>query len=144
MGNETIILNDGAKTYDIVDTRGEKLGEITLNVNDNRLPERFEKTEKDIRNAIGFIKVELGKGKDPMEVLKKSEKKVMDAMNYLFDKDISSTFFSITSPFTLLPDGQFFVENVINAVQTLIAKENKTRIETLKERTKKYTEKYNK
>ena len=142
MNNDMIVLDDGVKTYEIVDTKGEKLGEIKLNVNDNRLPERFEKTEMDIRNIVGFIKMELAKGKDPMTVLKKSEKKVADAINYLFDKDIASTFFSITSPFTLLPDGQFFVENVINAIRVLIEDENEKRIKALNDRVKKYTEKY--
>ena len=55
---------------------------------------------------------------------------------------MSEKFFSITSPFTVLDGGQFFVENVINAIRGVIEQKRNVKLEAVQRRVDKYTAKY--
>ena len=65
-------------------------------------------------------------------------------IDYLFNSNVSKSFFSITSPFTVLANGEFFVENVLNAIGKLIEAETGKRFEKVQTKINQYTSKYHK
>ena len=72
------------------------------------------------------------------------EEKLNKQIDYLFNSKVSQSFFSITSPFTVLANGEFYIENVLNAIGGLIEAETGKRFNKIKTKVDKYAKKYHK
>jgi hypothetical protein len=132
-----ISVDDGSKVYDIVNQRKEKLGQFVFSPADVGIVERYEDALKefdDIQNNL--------EGTNDASAVSVASDRMKIAIDKLFNADVSGSFFSITSPFTLLESGEFFVVNVLNAVKAVIEKETGTRLNRAKTRASKYTQKY--
>lgn len=138
MGN-VIKIDDGSEVFDIVNTRGELLGQFTFIPSDFDLVKRYEETVA----AFEKMQSELqGKENPSLEDIKEMDERMGKQVDYLFNAPVSEKFFSITSPFTMLNSGQFFVENVINAIRGVIEQKRNVKLQAVENHVKKYTQKY--
>ena len=151
MGN-VIKIDDGSEVFDIVNTRGELLGQFTFIPSDFDLMKRYDYTVKVFENIqhelIERSEAEKQEGMEEeansgaMEYLKSLDKRMGEAIDYLFNAPVSEKFFSITSPFTMLNSGQFYVENVINAIRAVIEQKRNVKLQAVQSQVEKYTQRY--
>lgn len=134
-----IVIDDGSRIYNIKNKRGEILGKFTFIPSDvDGLVERYD------HSVSVFQELENSIGKDSdKKTLLEARNKIMKAIDDLFNADVSGAFFSITGPFTPLESGEFYVVNIIKAVQAVIEKETGRRLQKV-DRASKYTQKYHK
>lgn len=138
MGN-VIKIDDGSEVFDIVNTRGELLGQFVFIPSDFDLVKRYEETVKKFED----MQKELQEKENPtINDIKELDKRMGEQVNYLFNAPVAEKFFSITSPFTMLNNGQFFVENVINAIRGVIEQKRNVKLQAVENHVKKYTDKY--
>lgn len=135
---ERIKINDGSKSYEIVNQNDKVLGTFTFNPSDMNIVEKYNDVVKNLKMAIE----KMGEGNDA--ALIEASSLLRDKMDVLFGEDTSKTFFSITGPLTPLANGQLFIESVLEGIGAVIETEMKVRVEKVRGRMDKYTEKYNK
>lgn len=137
--SNVIQIDDGSEVFDIVNKRGEKLGQFKFTPSDFDLVKRYDETVK----AFESMQEELKSADDVgLDFIKQLDERMSKQMDYLFNAPVSESFFSITSPFTILDTGQFFVENVINAIRGIIEAKRNVKLEAVKSQVEKYTAKY--
>lgn len=138
MGN-VIKIDDGSEVFDILNTRGELLGQFTFIPSDFDIINRYNQTVAEFEK----MQSELQEKENPtIEDLKELNDRMGRQVDYLFNAPVSEKFFSITSPFTMLNSGQFFVENVINAIRSVIEQKRNIKLQAVEKHVKKYTDKY--
>lgn len=138
MGSK-IEIDDGSEVFDIFNKQGKLLGQFTFIPSDFDLVKRYEKTV----DAFEKIHAELSTVENPdIDYINELDKRMGDQVDYLFNAPVSKTFFSITSPFTILENGQFFIENVINAIRRVIEQKRDVKLKAVESHVKQYTEKY--
>lgn len=133
-----IIIDDGKQTYNIKNQNGELLGSFRMNPADMSILERF----KSVENVLENITEHVDMNKDFEEVEKEMSAIVREQINYLFDCDCADVLFGITSPFTIMKNGEFFLEQVINVIGTAVNADLKHRSTKIDEKIGKYTKKY--
>lgn len=133
-----IVIDDGSRVYNIRNKRNEILGQFTFVPSDVGIIERYKHTIQ----VFDELQTSISDKSDETAIAEMSAK-MKDEIDLLFNADVSGTFFKITGPFSILGSGEFFVENVIKAVQGVIETETGTRLERTKSRASKYTDKYN-
>ncbi len=134
-----ITIDDGSRVYNIRNKRGELLGQFPFVPSDIGIIDRYKHTIQ----VFDELQASVTDKSDEAAITEMSEK-MKKEIDYLFNADVSGTFFKITGPFSILGSGEFFVENVIKAVQGVIEHETGTRLEKTKSRASKYTERYHK
>lgn len=139
VNSNRITIDDGSRVYDIVNKRGELLGQFPFVPSDIGIVDRYKHTIQ----VFDELQTSIGDKPEETAITEMSEK-MKKEIDYLFNADVSGTFFKITGPFSILGSGEFFVENVIRAVQGVIEAETGTRLERTKSRASKYTERYHK
>ncbi|MBQ8188558.1 MAG: hypothetical protein IJZ44_02150 [Lachnospiraceae bacterium] len=138
-----IKIEDGCKTYDIVNEKGDVLGHFSFNPSDVDIVNRHA----EVVDELNRLKAELSnntKEKGVSETLKEVNAIVYEKVNYLFNADVANVFFSIMGPFSPLASGKFFVEEVIDAIGQAIQAETGARVKRIKEKVRKATAKYHK
>jgi len=132
MGNQ-IKIDDGSEIFDIVNQRGECLGQFKFIPSDFDLIKRYEETIK----AFEVMQEELkDKADGGIEYIKKLDDRMGKQVDYLFNAPVSESFFSITSPFTILK------ENVIDAIRIIIETKRDVKLKAVQNHVEKYTAKY--
>ena len=132
-----IVVDRGLEEYTIEDKNGTVLGKFEMNPADVELVKRYEH----VAEAVSHIADNVDERKD---IVKEMEEELDKQIDYLFNSNVSQSFFSITSPFTVLANGEFFVENVLNAIGKLIEAETGKRFAKVQTKINKYTSKYHK
>lgn len=135
-----IVVDRGLEEYTIEDKNGTVLGKFEMNPADVELVKRYEH----VAESVSHIADDVDESKDIVDIVKEMEEKLNTQIDYLFNSNVSQSFFSITSPFTVLANGEFFVENVINAIGKLIEAETGKRFKKVQTKIGKYTSKYHK
>lgn len=135
-----IVVDRGLEEYTIEDKNGTVLGKFEMNPADVELVKRYEH----VAEAVSHISDNVDESKDIVDIVAEMEEKLNKQIDYLFNSNVSQSFFSITSPFTVLANGEFFVENVLNAIGKLIEAETGKRFEKVQTKISKYTSKYHK
>lgn len=137
MGN-TITIDDGLKTYDIVNKSGKLLGQFSFNPSDTGLINRYKEVSANIIDLGKRLSKENGTNEEKNRI---AEDFIKEQFDYLFNTNISETFFSIMGPLSLLGD-QTFTEVVMNAVANVVKKESGVHLKKLEMRINKHTSKY--
>ena len=140
MGN-VIKINDGYKTYDIVNQDDKLLGQFSFNPSDTNIIKRHA----EVVEALEKLELDISAKEDEnglYEALKEVEAVVYEKINYLLDADVAEKFFSIMGPFSPLASGQFFIETVIDAIGQAINAETGERVKKINSKIKKHTSKY--
>lgn len=140
MGN-VIKINDGYKTYDIVNQDDKLLGQFSFNPSDTNIIKRHA----EVVEALEKLELDISANEDEKglyEALKKVEAVVYEKINYLLDADVAEKFFSIMGPFSPLASGQFFIETVLDAIGQAISAETGEHVKKINSKIKKHTSKY--
>lgn len=141
-GNK-IRIDDGSKVYDIENQRGETLGQFVFTPSDMGIVERYDHTIKVFENLQERLNGNES-DTDGLQIKKEVEAEIKEEIDYLFASDVSGSFFKTISPFTPLESGEFYVENIIYAVKSVVEAETGKRLGKAKSRASKYTQKYHK
>ena len=122
-----IEVDSGLESFEIFDKKTKKkLGEFEFNPSDIGILKRSEEKFK----------------KETKKILEEKEKIVTEQINYLFGADIAENFFSITSPFTPVGNGELFLFNVLNAIANVVESETGERVKRISAKVNKYSAKY--
>lgn len=144
MSNQ-IIIDDGLKTYELVNKDKKVLGEISFNPSDVNIVHRYKKVVVELEE-MDFKTVPKNSGEDAteemIEVIETTDKIVYEKIDYLMNTSVSETLFSIMGPFTLMSSGQYFVEYIMEAIANIITQETGARVKKMKKRIQKHTKKY--
>ena len=136
---EKVVIQTGAKTYQIADQDGNDLGVFRFIPSDAGILKRYKEA------AAFFAEInDRIKGKDCEEILPELEKEAGEKIDLLFGAPVSEKFFKITSPFTVLESGETFAEQIVTVIGGIIEKELEAREKAQQERVRKYTAKYTK
>lgn len=139
--SEQIKIDSGLQTYDVVDKDGRLFCQITFNPSDTGIAKRYE----EVKRRLFVLKNDFSKKakkKSILEQLNELDAIVYEQVDYLLDAKVSESIFSIMGPFSPLPGGQFFFENVLAAISQIIQSESGQNVEKVREKVSKYTKKY--
>lgn len=135
-----IIIDDGTKTYNIKNKRGQMLGKFTFRPSDTNIIDRYEEVAKFYESYQ--MPEKTGDPEKDVENIRKAEKEIVEKISYLVDADAKESFFGILGAFTVLESGELFVENVLSSIATVIEREMNVRTQKVKKRMNKYVAKY--
>lgn len=139
MANEVnkIVIDTGSVTFDIEDTKGRVLGQMEFIPSDSDILRRYKVV------AEKFNSMKISDNPTEEDILSFSDV-VREQINYLLNYDVSDSIFSICGPLTVVTSGDFFFENVMEAVATAIEQVTKKRVEKKMEKIRRATAKYHK
>lgn len=132
-----IVVDDGTKVYDIYNHRKEIIGQFVFSPSDMGIVERYDHAVAEFEDIQKTLS-----GDNSKPAIKAANDRMKAEFDYLFNADVSESFFSITNPFTPLESGEFFAVTVLNAVKSVVEKETMIRLKRAKTRASKYTKKY--
>lgn len=135
-----IIIDDGAKTYNIKNKRGQMLGKFTFRPSDTNIIDRYKEVAKFYESYQ--MPEKTGDLEKDTENIRKVEKEIVDQISYLIGADAKEELFGILGAFSLLESGELFVENVLSSIATVIEREMNVRTQKVKKRMNKYVAKY--
>lgn len=138
MANEilTLHVDTGAQIINI-DDKGEIIGQFRFNPADLDILKRLPK-------VIDFLNT-LQLPEDPTEEqFFSAEDDVKNQFDYLLNYKVSDQLFSKCGPFSLVTNGDFYCENVLEGISGIIEKVMNQRIERKKAKIQKATTKYHK
>ena len=135
MGNR-IVIDDGLKTYDIVNKQGEVLGQFSFNPSDTNIVHRYEKIYTEL-SAL-----EPSESGDSLEALKELERVAQEKIDYLLGAKVSENFFAIAGAFSPLESGKYYIESVLDAIAQAIMAETGERVKKINKKVQKHTGKY--
>ena len=104
---EKVVVQTGAKTYQITDQDGNDLGVFRFIPSDAGILKRYKEAAAFFTGINDKIK-----DKDFEEILPDLEKEAGEKIDLLFGAPVSESFFKITSPFTVLESGETFAEQI--------------------------------
>lgn len=134
-----IKVETGAVNVPVKDEEGNELGKIKINPSDMNIVTRYEKVVEDLNGT------EFGEERElTTEELIKFSDTIKEKFDYLLDYPVSEVLFSKCNPLTVISNGDFFFENVLIAVASLIEKITNQRVEKKLKKIKKVTSKYEK
>ena len=140
MGNVAKIDN-GFKTYDIVDQNNKKVGQFSFNPADTNMIERYNEVVSEFPKVVDMFQKKEGK-KETSELLAELDQYTYELIDKIFNAEVSANFFSIMGPFSVLANGHFFAESVIETIGNVIESEMGARVKKMNSKIKKYTAKY--
>lgn len=138
---EQIKINDGSKSYEIVNQDNKVVGVFTFNPSDANIVARYNKVieemdeyfsgidEKDVVTTDRFVEFQ--------DRIKKS-------VDDLVCQDTAESFFAVTGPLSPLTNGKIYVEEVMEAISKIIEKETSQRMKKVQTRMDKYLQGYKK
>ena len=135
-----VTIDNGLKTYDIADQDGNILGSFSFNPSDTAILKRYEVAIEKFQTV--FEELKDMNDKSAAELLDKLDEKAYKLIDEIFNAEIAKNFFSIMGPFSPLDNGQFFIENVIDAIGRVFEAETGERVKKVNSKIKKHTSKY--
>ena len=133
----TIIIDDGSKTYAIKNKSGKVVGNFTFNPADTNIVKRYDEAVKRIES------LKTSDYPDTTDGLLRLSEDVKKEIDYIIGYD-SGPFFEITGVMSPLVTGEFYFENVLGAIGKVIEIEMGKRVEKVRFKARKYSGKYRK
>lgn len=128
----------GAITVPVIDEKdGEVIGKFKFNPNDLDIVRRYEK----VAESLGNMSVPKNAGTDELFAVSDEIRKQVD---YLLNYNVSAELFAKCNPLTLTANGDFYIENVLEGIASIIEQATNQRIEKKKAKISKATAKYHK
>lgn len=137
------VVDDGTKEIPIVNKFGKLICNIYLRPGDYAIVDRFKNLQANIAEILEPLKNISLKNDgsasfdEDWEKLKEVENHLKQEINYLFDMEEADEIFAKRSPFSSV-GGNFFVENVIEAIGNIIAETIEEEARLSQKRTDKY------
>lgn len=138
---ENLTLDTGRVQINLIDTFGEEIGTISFSPTDTDIVNRFEDV-KDFLGGITFDESETDK--QTMETLRAADAGIRKQMDYLFSAPVSDVIFSKCAPMTILDNGNFYVEEVVEGLGRIIGKVMGQRLDKKREKISNATKGYRK
>ena len=130
---EKVVVQTGAKTYQIADQDGNDLGVFRFIPSDAGILKRYkEAAALSLQESMTELKAKILK-----RFSRSLEKEAGEKIDLLFGAPVSEKFFKITSPFTVLESGETFAEQIITVIGGIIEKELEAREKAQQERVRK-------
>jgi hypothetical protein len=127
-------VDTGSVLIDINDN-GEVIGQFRFNPNDFDIVKRCEKVIADLD------KLEMPEA-DDVESFFRCGEIVKELFDYLLNYKVSDDIFAKCNPLTLLANGDFYFETVLDGIYQIIEKTMNTRLKKRQAKIKKATQKY--
>lgn len=138
--SKQFIIDDGFKTYELVNKNKKVLGEISFNPSDASIVKRYEEVVEQLEKIdIDFSSEETAKIAKEM---RKVDEIIYEKVNYLVGADIAEQLFAIMGPFSPLDSGVFFIEHILEVIGKIISQETGVRVKKMNKRIQKHTKKY--
>lgn len=144
---EVLHVEEGYKLIPIMNELNEQVGVFRFNPTDINIINRYNEMMPKFRTAVAPLSKagvdEHGQGTDEesVKVLNEAEEKVIEFLDYVTQGDSKTAFFSRTHMFTPV-NGNFYCENVINAIGQYISKKFEKELRATDEKVSKYTHGY--
>lgn len=136
-----IRIENGTKTYDIMNKSGKMLGQITFNPSDVSIMARHAEVMKQLR-ALELAWSKKSKKMSVSQEIEELDKIVYEKVDYIFNADVSGVLFSIMGPFSPMENGQFFVEYILEVLGKVIQDETGAYTQKITNKIQKHTAKY--
>jgi len=133
---ERIKIDDGSKTYEIVNLDEKVLGTFIFNPSDSNIIKRYEDVVEELQKIAESNEVMT------RERFMELQDVITQKMDLLVGGDTSSTFFSICGVFTPMANGNLYIQTVLEAIGSVIEKETKKRMKKADAQMSKYLEAY--
>lgn len=133
----TLQVSTGAQLIELQNENGTKIGQFEFVPTDVGIIERYRKV------ADFFDTYQLPKEPTEEDLLA-LENSVREQFDLLFGYHVSDGMFENCAALTVVEDGDFFFEKVLDGISGLIEKTMKARVERKKQKIRKYTAKYGK
>lgn len=131
-------LDAGFVTVPIIDEKdGGTLGHLKFNPNDFDIITRYESVAKELES----IQIDKDSGEN---ALFEVSDKIKEQIDYLLNFNVSGEVFAVCNPLTLVSDGDFYVEKVLEGIGNLIEQVTNQRLEKKKTKIQKATAQYHK
>lgn len=127
----------GALNVILTNENDEEIGKFSFNPTDLNIVKRYDEVLKNL-NSMEIS--EDATEEDIMELSEKLEKQV----DYLLNTKSSKEIFSVCNPLTLTESGDFYIENIITEIASVIEEVTDKRIEKKVAKIKRATSKYHK
>ncbi len=137
MGN-TIVINDGVKTYEIKNQKGELLGEFSFNPSDSNLIERYTEGVKRLQEKEKEL---VNNSAKTAEEIIAEDDFVKETIDEIFNANISEQFFSIMGVRSVI-NGKFYFEFVLETMGRIIKEESRKQRKAMQKRIDKYAKRY--
>lgn len=144
MSNQ-IVIDDGFKTYELVNKDKKVLGEFSFNPSDINITQRYKKVVQELENMDIDTKAKAKKEnvtEDTIEAIEEMDKIAYEKMDYLMNAPVSEMLFSVMGPYSPMASGQYFIEYIMEVIANIIYKETGARVKKMKQRIQKHTRKY--
>ena len=134
---EQIRIDDGLKTFEIVNKDGDHILDISLNPSDTGIIARVNA----VVEALNAYKPD---GDDAEKAITEMDELLIQKMDDLLMADTRGTLFSKCAPLSMLDNGNTYIEEILNNLTPALEKITKTRAAKMEKRMAKYTAAYNK
>lgn len=131
----TLHVDTGSQLFNI-DDKGEIIGQFRFNPADPNIARRYEQVIEKL-NAITIS------DNAPQEEMFAATDEIQKQLDYLLNYKVSDQIFAKANPLTPLESGEFYFENVVNAIAKIIETVTDKRLKKL-EKVQKATAKYHK
>lgn len=139
MESMKLTVDTGAVRIDVENEKGEKIGEFEFNPSDSNMLNRYESVV-DFFNGVQF---QDGLSKEQeYEETKRFCQDIKDQFDFLLGYHVSDGLFDRCGPLTVISNGDFYFENVLDGIVGLMEKINNQRIQKKMEKVRKAVEKY--
>ena len=139
--SKQIIIDDGLKTYELVNKDKKVLGEISFNPSDMNITQRYKKVVEELENMDVHTK-HGDETNDTIEAIDLTDPFVYEKIDYLVNAPVAETLFSVMGPFSPMPSGQYFVEYIMEVIGNIITQETGARVKKMNKHIQKHTSKY--
>lgn len=142
-----IVIDDGSERVPIKNRFGDEIGVFYFRPTDMGIIDRYNEIAKKFSEITEPLEkaeispegtVEDLSDEESIAALKEAEKRLYDAVDYLFDGNMSKAFFGRMHPFSPV-GGRFYCESAIEAVGQLISSRFDAETEKISKRVEKYT-----
>ena len=129
----------GAITVEVEDERGKSLGQFDFNPADSNILKRYGAVV-DFFNAVSFDDTQ--DDDQQLQQMNKLADDIAGQFDYLLGYDVSEGVFGKCGPLTVTKSGDFFFEQVLEGVGSLIEQVTKKRLDKKLAKIRKATAKY--
>ena len=131
------------KEYDFLDSDRNVLFTLRCNPTDINIVHRYNEAVTYFNN-LNLPEITEEKGLEEFaSAVKATEDELGKILDKLVNANISAPIYSVMNPFSVLENGKFYIEEIIDSIGKIIEKEMGVRTAKVQSRIKKYTAKYN-
>lgn len=141
-----IVVDDGSRRVPIQNKNGDEIGVFYFRPTDIGIIERYNSIASkfdEITKPLEAAGIRADGTADPedaasVEALHEAEKRLYEAVDYLFGGNMAEAFFGTMSPFSPV-NGHFYCETAIEAVGNYISAQFQSETDSISRRAEKYT-----